>query len=53
MMITAAQLYYITKVYPEKVTHVEALEVYERYIKTDDDKSYWDAAATVVNKITT
>ena len=50
-MITAAQLYYITNVYPECITHKEALEEYERNIKTEEDRSYWEAAATIVNKL--
>lgn len=53
MMITAAQLYYITHVYPERITHIEALEEYERDVKTEDDRSYWEAAATTINELTT
>lgn len=53
MMITAAQVYYIAHVYPEKITHAEASEVYERDVKTKDDRSYWEAAANVINELTT
>jgi len=53
MMITAAQVYYITRVYPERITQAEALEVYECDIKTEEDITYWEAAADKINELTT
>ena len=51
MNITPAQLYYITKVYPETVTEEEALPVYQENVITPANRSYWESAANIVNKI--
>lgn len=50
-LITAAQLFYITRVRPEKVTHEEALPEYEKNICTPHLKEYWEKIAQVVNGV--
>lgn len=46
-MISKEQLYYIVKVYPERVTQSEAAI---QYALVDDD-SYWTAAAKIINEL--
>ncbi len=49
--ITAAQLYYVTNIYPEDVTHEEAIGVYNERITEESDKSHWEAAAKAITKL--
>jgi len=46
--ITAEQLYYIIKVYPETISKEEAEKV---CADLTCDKSYWEAAADIINRL--
>ena len=49
--LTAAQVWYVARVYPERVTDVEAREPYEKEVQTEADRSYWEVAARVLNEL--
>jgi len=49
--LTAAQVYYVTHVYPERVTDREARGTYDIAILTADDRSYWESAARVLTEL--
>jgi len=49
--ITAAQVWYVARVYPERVSDAEARKPYEREVQTEDDRSYWEAAAQVLTEL--
>jgi len=55
MKITPAQLWYISRVYPETVTVDEAEHAYQAYIERHEEKqgfaSYWESAAKIVNRL--
>lgn len=50
-MITPEQVYYVTRVYPERVTLEEARESWDEAELSDDDKSLFTAQANVLNAI--
>ncbi|HET7641728.1 MAG TPA: hypothetical protein VFK47_23655 [Ktedonobacteraceae bacterium] len=49
--LTAAQVWYITRVYPETVTEAEVIEDYDKEVTTEADRSYWEATANILNKL--
>ena len=51
MTLTAAQVWYVTRVYPERVTHEEASPAYDEHVTYTDDRAYWDSAARVLNEL--
>jgi len=53
MSLSAAQVWYIAQVYPERVTHAEAAVAYEYEIRTETDRTYWEAAAKCLNDLAT
>ena len=50
-MVTAAQVYYITKVYPETVTDEESRTEYEKNICTPANRLYWETVAKIINNL--
>jgi hypothetical protein len=50
MIISAAQVWYISKVYPERVTKQEAEDCIEWQNMSEDNKSYWIIAAKILQK---
>ena len=50
-MITPAQLYYATRIYPEKVTPEEAEVGYRLRVTTEVDRSYWQIAVVHVDEM--
>lgn len=51
MSLTAAQVYYVVKIYPERVTDAEAREAYEQEVTEEADVSYWEATAKVLTEL--
>jgi hypothetical protein len=50
--LTAAQVWYVTRVQPESVTPGEAQKVYDSVAnKWNIDTSYWDASARVLSDL--
>ena len=49
--LTAAQVYYVVKVYPETISDAEAREVYEQEVTAEEDRSYWEATARVLSQL--
>lgn len=49
--LTAAQVYYITHVYPEHCTPEEVQGPYETEITTEEDRQYWETAARTIEAI--
>lgn len=49
--LTGAQVWYVCKVYPETITRDEAQVLFDRDILDETDRSYWEAAASALNKI--
>jgi hypothetical protein len=57
-MLTAAQVYYVTKIYPEHVTDAEASTTYKTMLEVFEDgairegtSSFWQTAANVLNNL--
>lgn len=50
-MLTGAQVYYISTIYPETVTHEEASEDTGWNELSREDKYYWDVSADILTKI--
>ena len=66
-MITAAQLWYICSIYPEKVTHIECKKEFENYceeydriqgkyinphyVKENSIKFLWECRANIINSL--
>jgi len=50
-MLTAAQVYYVARVYPERVSVDEAQPVFDADVKDQNSRSYWEAAAEVLNTL--
>ena len=50
-MITAEQLWYITNVYPENIEAEEAKKVFDKSTESSNNKSYWECAAKIINKM--
>jgi hypothetical protein len=49
--LTAAQIWYITQLYPERVSEQQAQEAFSKAGLDHDDTSYWIAAANVLNAL--
>lgn len=52
--LTPEQVWYVSKVYPERVTPAEAKDAYDKAIaggSADIDMSYWQACANVFNDL--
>jgi hypothetical protein len=48
-MITAAQAWYVARVYPERVTDAEARRDFEQEIISEAERTYWESAARVLS----
>ena len=51
MALTAAQVYYVTKVYPERVTPEEAEKDFNDAKLSEDDAALFQAQANVFNDL--
>lgn len=51
MDITPAQLYYIVKIYPEKISNEKAFPEYEKNVCYPAGQEYWKTAAKAINDI--
>jgi hypothetical protein len=49
--LSAAQVWYVAHVYPERVTPEEAQASHDLEVKTEADRTYWIAAARVLNDL--
>ncbi len=49
--ITAAQLWYVSRVYPERVTDEEAKRDFDIRVTKEADVAYWESAARVVSDL--
>jgi hypothetical protein len=52
-MLDAAQVWYVANVHPESVTAEEAAEETGWQTLSAEDRSYWDAVATVLQRLAT
>jgi len=51
MTLSSSQVWYITQVYPEPIAAEEVQSEYEKTVTTDAERTYWDAAASVLKRI--
>ena len=50
-MLTDAQVWYVTKVYPERISDAEARPQFDDVVTGEDDRSFWRAAAAALNAL--